>query len=1000
MYCGQKLVEGNSSAQADTFTHSFTPQTEESRSGVGSTEEPQAPEPAPPEVGGYKIVKLLGAGGMGAVYEAEAPGSGTRVAVKLLSSRLASNPSSVERFRQEGRLASQLAHPRCVFVLSADTDNGRPYIVMELMPGRTLKDLVDERGPLDPHEAVLRVLDVIDGLAEAHRIGMIHRDVKPSNCFLTSDDRVKVGDFGLSKSLAGAGRNHLTQTGTFLGTVLFASPEQIRGEPLDYSSDVYSVAATLYFLLSGEAPFQHESAAAALARAISDPPPRLRKKRKDVPARLERVVMKGLERDRTRRWQTLDDLREALLDLLPARQRPARPRALVGAYLLDMLIIMILLTPLEMVAHKVFGGLRVDAGGLGIDPLGWGITLAYFALFEGLLGATPGKLLLGLRVARINRTDRPGVWRALIRASAFALIWVWILNGSRLAVVLFAAGEQAVGGFTLFALGTGLIALLVQVRRRWGYRGLHDFASGCQVMQKPLAARKLRLTIQQPTPLQTLLPPGLDPLPDAVGGYVVRGRLSAESNGEQVWSAEDRALGRAGLLWLRPRGSAALPAPARLTRLRQLGSGTVGWGGAAFDWTAYAAPLGGPLAEAIRPGYPLPWADARYLLEQLVEEFRAAEADGSLPPRLALDHIWVEPNGRLQVLDFPLCAARYRPNAPLAVLREAASLALEGHPRSSGSGVSAPLPAHAGPVLSHLFDVDISLADFQKELAETHAQRPEVTPSARAAHLGLEAVVLAPALAMLYMLVFTLSAWLSLGAELQAEFATFTSAVVADKVERSKIPRTGDRSVDAELEAALANPRVQVRVNELAVRARAEAETRRASLLFPQRHMVERFESSSSLVDARKNSMFAVREIVLWAGERDPSKGRDDSPFGTTLPSLVTIFFVVAFGTVFFAGVFRGGLSLMLAGITIVRANGRRAFRWQCALRAALVWVPVLGLLFVSALLQVSAPQLVYLAAGLFLIAVALLPVYAVVALRFPTQPPQDRLLGTYLVPV
>src|SRR5262249_7208437 len=122
MYCGQKLA--GSSAPVETRTGTFTPEESSVLSGVSDSDEPPAPEPAPEEVGGYKLVKLLGAGGMGAVYEAEAPGSGARVALKLLSSRLASNPSSVERFRQEGRLASQLAHPRCVFVLSADTDNG------------------------------------------------------------------------------------------------------------------------------------------------------------------------------------------------------------------------------------------------------------------------------------------------------------------------------------------------------------------------------------------------------------------------------------------------------------------------------------------------------------------------------------------------------------------------------------------------------------------------------------------------------------------------------------------------------------------------------------------------------------------------------------------------------------------------------------------------------------------------------------------------------------
>ena len=147
---------------------------------------------------------IYGSGGMGKVYEAEEISTGRRVALKLVSAEYAGAADAVERFRQEGRLASVIAHPRCVFVLAADEEAGRPYIVMELMPGRTLKDLVDERGPMAPHEAVARILDVIDGLAEAHRVGLIHRDVKPSNCFLDPEGRVKVGDFGLSKSLLGS----------------------------------------------------------------------------------------------------------------------------------------------------------------------------------------------------------------------------------------------------------------------------------------------------------------------------------------------------------------------------------------------------------------------------------------------------------------------------------------------------------------------------------------------------------------------------------------------------------------------------------------------------------------------------------------------------------------------------------------------------------------------------------------------------------------------------
>jgi hypothetical protein len=1016
MYCGQKL--NSSSAPAESRTHTYTPTPTDAPSGVSDTEEPPSPEPAPEEVGGYKLVKLLGAGGMGAVYEAEKPGGGARVALKLLSTRLAANPSSVERFRQEGRLASQLAHPRCVFVLSADTDNGRPYIVMELMPGRTLKDLVEERGPLSPREAVARTLDVIDGLAEAHRVGMIHRDVKPSNCFLTADDRVKIGDFGLSKSLASGRGAALTQTGAFLGTVLFASPEQIRGEPLDYSSDVYSVAATLYFLLCGSAPFHHENATAAIARAISEPPPRVRKKRKDVPAQLDRVVAKGLERDRSRRWQTLDDFREALVSLLPERQRPARPRVLATAYFLDILFTtVVLLTPWEMLQRAV-GSLRVSTAGVHIDFVGWALVVAYFTVCEGIFGATLGKAMLGLRVSRVGQTDPPGVPRALVRASVFALIWMWILDGSRLAVLLVASGEKAVGGgFSLFTLGTGLAALLVQMRKPWGFRGLHDFASGCQVTQRPLPARKLRLAIHQPTPLETLLPPPKEPLPDSVGGFVVRGRLSADSNSEQVWLAQDLALGRTVLLWLRPWGSVEMPPdPNRPTRLRRLGRGSVAWGDGAFDWTAFAAPLGGPLAEAIRPGGPLPWADSRYLLEQLAEEFRAGEADGTLPPRLALDHIWVEPNGRVQVLDFPLCDARYRKGTPLAVLREAASLVIEGYPRAANGPVSAPLPAHAMPVLNRLFTGEPALADFQRELAETHAHRPEVTPAMRAAHVGLQAVGLAAPLALLYGLTFALSVMFAFMADMQADYATRAAAALADPVERAKLAQTGDRARDRELDAALANPRTPVRVNDLAARTRAEADSRREALLLPQRRMFEEIVRGRRALEepgepkarpgaGQPDSAEAVRGIVLWAGA--PGKGdRAGDPWGPAdWGAFFVGFVVVPFGlmmmaAVLLAGVFRGGPSMLLAGIAIVRGDGRPAFRLQCALRAVLVWLPVFALLFAAALVQTYAPQLAYLAAALWVLALALLPVFAVVALRYPARPPQDRLTGTHLVPV
>ena len=217
------------------------------------------------------MIRTLGGGGMGVVYEAESS-DGRRVALKLMRPEAEDSTLAEERFRQEGRLASGIVHPRCVFVFDADQEGDRPYIAMELMSGETLKDLVERNGPLSPLEAVTKILDVIDGLREAHALGVVHRDVKPSNCFLESDGRVKIGDFGLSRSVVAP--SHLTQTGGFLGTVLFAAPEQHKAEAVDARTDVYSVCATLFYLLTGRAPVEDaRGAAAVVARVVCEPAP-------------------------------------------------------------------------------------------------------------------------------------------------------------------------------------------------------------------------------------------------------------------------------------------------------------------------------------------------------------------------------------------------------------------------------------------------------------------------------------------------------------------------------------------------------------------------------------------------------------------------------------------------------------------------------------------------------------------------------------------------------
>jgi serine/threonine protein kinase len=178
----------------------------------------------PAVIGSYRRIRLLGAGGMGKVYEAEEIATGRRVALKLIAPENVSSADALIRFRREGRLAATLTHPRCVFVLRADEEAGQPYLVLELMPGKTLKDLVEKQGPLSVANAVAKMCDVMEGLGAMHQLGMIHRDVKPANCFLDADGRVKIGDFGLARALL-RGDSNLTGTGVFVGTPLFASPE-------------------------------------------------------------------------------------------------------------------------------------------------------------------------------------------------------------------------------------------------------------------------------------------------------------------------------------------------------------------------------------------------------------------------------------------------------------------------------------------------------------------------------------------------------------------------------------------------------------------------------------------------------------------------------------------------------------------------------------------------------------------------------------------------------
>jgi hypothetical protein len=717
-YCGHSL-----SAHRLAVTAEFSPDPNRT-SGAGTDPDPggRPGGPPPDQIASYRIIRRIGDGGMGAVFEAEDTDQGRRVAIKVLANRFDIGPESIERFRQEGRLASTIAHPRCVFVLAADEVMGQPYIVMELMNGSTLQHLVEEQGPLDPTAAVVKILDVIDGLIEAHRLGLIHRDVKPSNCFLEDDGRVKVGDFGLSKSLGNPA--HLTRTGAFVGTPLYASPEQIKGGLLDERTDVYSVAATLYFLLTGHPPFEAPDAAATLARIVSENPIPPRDYNPAIPAGLETVLLRAMDRDRDRRVGDLEELREELIPFSPAPLPGAELGGRAGAFAIDLVA---LILGESGVALGLRGLLAALGTGMpaGLAPIVealttlalWGI---YFGVGEGVWGRTPGKRLFRVRVQEAAANRPPGVGRALARVAVFFLIqFVPVLAGHHLFLYFGARwGSVAwVGAYALTCLvllALGALGTLSTMSERNGFRGPHELASGTRSVRPPrrhvrvdsIARRMLGRDRGVVRPVGVL---------HRVGPYKVRGAVRWEAD-RRVLSAQDSSLGREVWVVLRPRDREA-PSVARRelvrpNRPRWLSGGVQPEG----RWDAFVAPAGCPLADLAGPEG-LPWPEVKPVLRDLSAELAASCADGTLPPGLHSDQVWIEPDGRFLLVD-PLGESsavdapaldpgKSDPRA-LRLFASVSALALEGGRRRLGdttTPVRAAVPLHARQALDRLFGI-------------------------------------------------------------------------------------------------------------------------------------------------------------------------------------------------------------------------------------------------------------------------------------------------------
>jgi len=296
-----------------------------------NAEEP--PLPSGTRLGYFTVAALLGAGGMGMVYEAEDARLNRRVAIKLLPEPVSQQKQAIERLWREARAASALNHPHIATIYAIEESEGRPFIVMELLEGQSLKELIGGK-PVKLEILLELAIQCAGGLAAAHSKGIIHRDIKPANLFVTSGGQLKILDFGVAKfqqmaelatapaPTAGTRANPtLTSTGALIGTVAYMSPEQVSGLELDTRTDLFSFGAVLYEMATGGAPFRGNSPAQIRNSILSGsplPPSRVNPK---LPSSFDRIITKALEKNREKRYQSAAEIRADLQRLAASRAR-------------------------------------------------------------------------------------------------------------------------------------------------------------------------------------------------------------------------------------------------------------------------------------------------------------------------------------------------------------------------------------------------------------------------------------------------------------------------------------------------------------------------------------------------------------------------------------------------------------------------------------------------------------------------------------------------------
>jgi len=944
---------------------------------------PQAGE----RLGHYRIIRLLGRGGMGAAFEADDLDTGRCVALKVLSHTLDS-PDARERFFREGRLAASINHPNSVYVFGTEEIGGTPVIAMELVSGGTLQDRVTARGPLPIGEAVDAVLQIIAGLEAAQRIGILHRDVKPSNCFRDPGGTVKVGDFGLSISTTIRTEPALTATGAFLGTPAFCSPEQLRGDELNVRSDMYSVAATLFYLLTGRTPFEGKSSVQLLATVLEQPAPSPKAFRADIPRGLANIVLRCLAKEPGDRFKNYTELTEALAAYSSAAPTPATLgwRFVAGA--VDQTLLgLVGFAAMALVSGDFMAVMNAGAQH-SAEMIAWMagglvVGVGYFAMMEGMWGFTFGKALCRLRVVGPDHGS-PGFWRALGRALIYVLApplpyWI-VFHGDARA---YLNQPQAVQYLMSSTFLVALLLLFCTARRRNGFGAIQDLLTKTRVVARTALQSRPELAVSE-------LPPPNEGTQRMVGPYHVLESIEQSANAEWLLGYDLRLLRK---VWIHMVSPGTAPVPALLRNLGRAGRlrWLTGRRSTEENWDAFEAATGRPLGSLIQVGQP--WRQVRFWLYDLANELSTAEQDGTLPDVLALDRVWITADGRAKLLDFPAPGFTWSksfsaPESQTAqqFLHEVATAALRGQ----ASVADQPpiesrhrLPLHASNFLQSL----PSMPDARAIAGAWQLLLNRVAEVSRLRRAAIIAGCLAfPILATCGMLfgVAMLERWNNRNPGVM-ELNTLLH--VRDGM-NSRWTRNQLHPSDEQFAIYIARHYRDIITNET-----RWSDILALSLIQGEHRRFAEQSVANSASATEKEIAEAEAAVGRYPAAADGMSFMKQ-PWFLPVMFAVTLGIYVGVPALIAALCFRGGLILLAAGVTFVRRDGARASRLRVFWRSVVAWCPLVGVPLVFKLVQFALGGL---AAGL--IAAVIILALGIISVALPRRGLPDRLAGTWPVP-